>query len=643
MANGACPAAQPDMEMPVGFRVIVRRDQIEMDARNPSRGVRLVSVAQVEACRAVLFGRLYYRQALLEAMPADAESVGDSDAALALRLYRAQGWQAFARLEGDFALVVWDETRRWLVGVRDPMGGYPLFWTRQPAYVAFGTGLRELVALLPSRTLNLEYVADFLMMPGQRNELSGAQCAYEDIARVAPGTALRIEVDSEQVTEHRYWDWLAHLQRPASAQLSDIAAQYGEQLRQAVRERLHGRVLAHLSGGMDSTAVALLARDEACAGFGVTPLHTLSLIYERLPVLARERPYIEAALQSQAGLIAHRLPADDWLDFVNFANCLPHDEPYAALWRLWMDEVGVNLAVEVGATTMLTGIGADDLLDSPPYHLANLLRRGRWRQAWREAARWAEARCSNAWDFLKPFGIDPLLSGRWVDGGRGFGRRRLNTPLDRQRDWTVPDWIQPAFARRYALRERAAAQTRQLYRQCDDVGLSMALNALAAVAGNVPQWIVAAPQGVMIAHPFLDRRVLSLGLGILAVRQPEPGRLKPVLGAAMPALPACIRERRSKGHFSELYYLGLAKHLPDLEALVRRSSLVERGVLDASRLIAWLREGGWGGANVRQLQRINYALALMQWLALEEARGMPGRSEQGWETIPTNNIDDPTH
>lgn len=157
MANGACPAAQPDMEAPVGFRVVVRRDQIEVNARNPSRGARLVSVARIETCRAVLFGGLCYRQALLEALPADAESVGGDDAALALRLYRAQGWQAFAQLEGDFALVVWDETRRWLVGVRDPMGGYPLFWTRQPGYVAFGAGLRELVALLPSRALNLNY------------------------------------------------------------------------------------------------------------------------------------------------------------------------------------------------------------------------------------------------------------------------------------------------------------------------------------------------------------------------------------------------------------------------------------------------------------------------------------------------------
>lgn len=164
-------------------------------------------------------------------------------------------------------------------------------------------------------------------MPGQRNELPGARCAYEGIARVAPGTALRVEVESGQVTEHRYWDWSARLQRPASAHLPDIAAQYGEQLRQAVRERLQGRVLAHLSGRMDSTAVALLARDKVRAGFGVAPLHTLSLVYERLPVLARERPYIEAALRSQEGLIAHRLPADDWLDFANFAACPPHDEP----------------------------------------------------------------------------------------------------------------------------------------------------------------------------------------------------------------------------------------------------------------------------------------------------------------------------
>jgi asparagine synthase (glutamine-hydrolysing) len=606
---------------------MVRGGDELIETRNPVRGLQLVTVAQAAGCQAVLCGDLFYRQDLCARLPADPlppQVDADRPAALALRLYRALGWQGFVTLEGEFSLVIWDSVQRWLIGVRDPLGGYPLFWTRQPDVTAYATGLHDLLPLLPRRTLNLDYVADFITLAGQRNELAGPRCVYEGIHRVAPGSVVRIEPDSGRVTEHRYWDWLAQRQTPASTKLPEIAAQYRATLSDAVRERAQGRVLAHVSGGMDSTSIALLAHAALGAGLGRAPLHTLSLVYDRLPVLGHERPYIEAALAGQTGLVPHRLVADDWLDFAGFADCPPHDEPYTALWRLWMDALSIRLALELDVTNILTGIGADDLLDSPPYHLAEWLRAGRWRPAWREAARWAAARRANAWSLLWPFGIAPLLARHRLDGLDRLGRFPSGTPLDRQRVGTLPDWIQPSFARRYHLSARASAQARAPYRQCQGIGLSVAVHALGAVAGNVPHWLLAAPQGLRLRHPFLDPRVLALGLGILDVRRPAPGPLKPVLGAAMPELPAPIRERRSKGHFSELYYLGLAKYRPDLERWVRDSSLVERGVLDADRLSHWLREGAWGGASARQLQGVNFALCLIRWLAQEEGQGVPG-------------------
>ena len=79
---------------------------------------------------------------------------------------------------------------------------------------------------------------------------------------------------------------------------------------------------------MDSTSVALLARELIGAGAAEGPLHTLSLVYERLPQLARERPYIEKVLQGKQDIIAHRIPADDLLHYDAFAKAPPHDEPY---------------------------------------------------------------------------------------------------------------------------------------------------------------------------------------------------------------------------------------------------------------------------------------------------------------------------
>ena len=83
---------------------------------------------------------------------------------------------------------------------------------------------------------------------------------------------------------------------------------------------------AHVSGGMDSTAVALTARD--CLNVR-EPLHGLSLVYDRPPYLARERPYAESAL-GQGGIAPHRINGDEVLDFDGCVTALPMTSPVQA-------------------------------------------------------------------------------------------------------------------------------------------------------------------------------------------------------------------------------------------------------------------------------------------------------------------------
>jgi len=72
-----------------------------------------------------------------------------NDAALALTGYRHLGRASLERLEGDFALVIWDAETTELIGLRDPLGGYPLFWTQHESTFALSTSLRPLCAMLP--------------------------------------------------------------------------------------------------------------------------------------------------------------------------------------------------------------------------------------------------------------------------------------------------------------------------------------------------------------------------------------------------------------------------------------------------------------------------------------------------------------
>ena len=417
--------------------------------------------------------------------------------------------------------------------------------------------------------------------------------------------------DSNHIERRTYWDWLKHIKDPGTSDLSEIAQQYRHLLHTAVQERMRGCTLAHLSGGMDSTSVALLAQDVVDAGIGTAPLHTVSLVYGRLPHLARERSYIESVLQRETKMVSHQLLGDDLLDFDILSNPPLHDEPYTALWSLTSGRRFVSLAAEIGALTILTGHGADEIHALPPYSIADLLREQRFGKAWREATKWARARNDSPWRTLGAFGFNPIIL-TWVAGSQWAD---LLAKMDG--DWSVPPWILPDFARRHALRNRARENAQHIFQQCEQTTLSVTLNAIKSRAGDALRWSAAAPLGIANAHPFLDPRLLTFGLGMQSRIEPEPGKMKPVLVEAMRGrLPDKISSRRGKRGFNEVYYLGLGRNLPHLEALVRQAPL--EGMINKELFIQHLQEGSLAGVPPRGMQHLSYMLSLLTWLSQQQ-------------------------
>ena len=604
--------------MRIGFTVVRRAKDIEIHISVPNNNTQsaLVTYSRVDNSFALLIGHLYYRYDILAELmtlcpQTPLSECKVNDAALALSAYRHLGIAALERLEGDFALVIWDAESTQLIGLRDPLGGYPLFWTQHERTIAISTSIRPLRALLPQCLLNEEYLAEFVMMQGPRNEGCSEQCVYIGIHRVLPGTMVIARTKTEGIERRMYWDWLKHINDPGTNDLVEVAEQYRKLLRTAIQERIRGRTLAHLSGGMDSTSIALLAQDVVCSGVGEAPLHTASLVYNHLPLLARERPYIESALRHETGIVAHQLPADDLLDFDIFTDPPFHSEPYSGLCSLTMEQPFATLATEIGALTILTGHGADEIHHLLPYYLADLLRQHHFRKAWQEGTKWAQTRNCSPWSILMTFGISPLVS-IWVAGTRWT---YLTTKMDA--DWGIPPWITPDFARRHALRNRAIENARQTYQQCQQTSLSVTLSAITYRVGDMFRWSVAAPLGIANTHPFLDLRLLSFGLGMQSRILPEPGNMKPVLAEVMRGiLPDKIRYRQRKGHFNEVYYLGLARNLHNLETMIRQAPI--EGMIDKEFLIQRLQAGSLAGVQVGQMVHLNFMLSLLKWLCMQQ-------------------------
>ncbi|HZC31387.1 MAG TPA: asparagine synthase (glutamine-hydrolyzing) [Gaiellaceae bacterium] len=206
---------------------------------------------------AVFNGEIYNFDELRTELAANGHEVrGRGDTAVIPHLYEESGPRFVERLEGMFAIALWDAGRRRLVLARDRLGKKPLVWTRlADGTLAFASELKSFAGLPGFRRepdlaaldayLALQYV------PGTRTGIA-------DVHRLAPGSILVVEDGAEHI--ERYWEPnIDELPLSDGAWLERVR----EEVRAAVRKRLAADVPlgALLSGGIDSSiVVALMAQ-----------------------------------------------------------------------------------------------------------------------------------------------------------------------------------------------------------------------------------------------------------------------------------------------------------------------------------------------------------------------------------------------
>ena len=609
--------------MQVGFCVTGDEQGVRFRLLGPAALGRLLSFRRTARGAAVLIGRLHYRDDLRAAIGGWIDPEETDDAGLVLAAYDRWGRQGLTRLEGCFALALWDAAERRLYGRRDLLGGFPLYWGRRGGRTAVGTSLEAVRAWLSADAPDEEYEAEYLALPTcGRHEVASERTPYRGVSRLGPRALLDARLPSGPIQVVEHWDWLERLEEPPSGGLPALGERYSDLLRRAVRDRMAGRTAAHVSGGLDSTSVAFLAREEVARGAARGPLHTISLVYNSMKVLAREREVIEGAVGGDPNVAPHFIAADGLLDFGTYAAPPDHDEPWP-----WLSMVGTEMARteeawKAGAETALTGLGADELLDMGPYHLTDLLRRGRLLRAWREAVRAARAENCGVWPILYPFGVRNLLPFGLRDGWRPLFRGGRSDWLHAG-DFTVPPWVRPDYARRRRLRERMMDDARRCVRPGRPTVLSVALAKIEGRTGDLGRWHLSAPRGILVEHPFLDPRLLCFLLGVHAKLPPLPRSTpKPILVEAVNGvLPDAVRLRPKGGFFNEPYFRGVSRHAAQLEQLAEAGGLPAPDWLDRAGLLDCLRQSALGIGNDRiQMDRLNVALSWLRWRSLRHGR-----------------------
>ena len=175
-----------------------------------------------------------------------------TDTEVIVHLYEECGADFPNRLNGQFAIALYDGRTRELFLVRDHIGVAPLFYTVQDGKILFASEIKGILEVpgVP-RKLNLKAVDQLMNFPG----VVSPTTFFQDIFSLRAGHMLR--VTAEGVRDAEYWD----LQYRED--LEDKGeAYYVERLRALLKDAIARRLVAdvpvgfYISGGLDSSVVA---------------------------------------------------------------------------------------------------------------------------------------------------------------------------------------------------------------------------------------------------------------------------------------------------------------------------------------------------------------------------------------------------
>ena len=180
-----------------------------------------------------------------------------TDTEVVVHLYEDEGPEGIRRLDGMFALALWDQRTRQLVLARDRAGKKPLYYYRDDPLVVFGS---EIKAILDhpavDRRLNPRAVPLYLTY----GYVPCPETFYERVLQVPPGSY--VVIGREGVCRPvPYWE----LTLPPAGEESPVdereaCREVRRLLTEAVRKRIIADVPlgAFLSGGIDSSIVVAL-------------------------------------------------------------------------------------------------------------------------------------------------------------------------------------------------------------------------------------------------------------------------------------------------------------------------------------------------------------------------------------------------
>ena len=272
-----------------------------------------------------------------------------SDDELILHAYETWGEDCINHLIGDFAFAIWDGRSHRLFCARDHFGVKPFFYTHISDHFNFSSSLNALrLDGHVSDTLNEIAIGDYLLFGVNQDH---STTIFKDIQRLPPGHTLTVANNTVKI--RRYWSPSI----PAQVRYRDsdsYVERFSELFSRAVADRLRSdRVAISMSGGLDSTSLAAIAREH-----GAT-VNAFSVVYDHL-IPDQERHYSNVAAKHLGITITH-VNADR---YSLFDGAMDQPEPFLISPLTGQFNDLLRLCSEFSPVA-LTGYDGDALMHEP--------------------------------------------------------------------------------------------------------------------------------------------------------------------------------------------------------------------------------------------------------------------------------------
>jgi asparagine synthase (glutamine-hydrolysing) len=441
----------------------------------------LVADARLD-CRAELIAELQRAKSALSPNVPDCE--------LILQAYAVWGATCVDHLRGDFSFAIWDLRHKRLFCVRDHFGIKPFYYANIGDLFVFSNTL-NCIRMHPhvSTELNEAAIGDFLLFG---LNYDNATTSFRDIQRLPPAHSLTVE--TREIRMRRYWSPPTD-GRIRYANPEEYVEHFKSLFQPAVSDRLRlDRVGVLLSGGLDSSSVAAVAKAISDKGSASTEIRAYTHVFSSL-TSDQEGNYAGEVSEflripvtcidiSEAPLFEH------W-DDPDLRLPEPVETPFLARSLDAYREVSLDCRV------LLSGEGSDNLMDFQFWPYAkDLVRRRDWPRLLTEMQNYL---------WVRPF--------PW----RGIQSRALRLVGKAADQPLYPDWIAPEFCRRTNLADRWEEQV-----EVSKSWVAHPIHPRGHGSLALPQWTHMFEQNdpgvirypVETRYPFLDLRIVNYLLAL---------------------------------------------------------------------------------------------------------------------------------